>query len=90
MGKKSGGGGLVVTLATTSAVFLARKGLAFAWSRATGKSAPTDPGDHSVSLGEAVTFAAIAGIVGEVVKLLVARAATPAVSAGEADVLETV
>jgi hypothetical protein len=77
MGKKSGsGGGLVVTLATTVGVFLARKGLAAGWSRATGKTAPTDPADRSVGIAEAITFAAIAGVIGELVKLIVARAAT--------------
>jgi hypothetical protein len=77
MGKKSGsGGGLIVTLATTAGGFLARKGLAAGWRRATGKTAPTDPADRSVSIAEAVTFAAIAGVIGELVKLFVVRAAT--------------
>lgn len=85
MGKKSGGGGLIVTLATTAAVFLARKGLEASWCRATGKTPPTDPTDRSVSIAEAISFAAIAGVVGELVKLIVARATTrTAVAVGEA------
>lgn len=91
MSKKSGGGGgsVFVTLATTGAVFIARKGLAAGWSRATGKTAPTDPADRSVSITEALAFAALAGIVGEIVKLLVARAtARPALAAAEAEAPE--
>lgn len=78
--KKSGDGGssLFVSLATTGAVFGARKVLAVAWAKTTGKTAPTDPADRSVSIVEALCFAALAGIVGEVVRLLMARATTPA------------
>lgn len=88
--KKSGGGGqLFVSLATTAAVFGARKVLAATWSKTTGKTAPTDPADRSVSIVEALTFAALAGIVGEVVRLLMARATTPAeLPAAEADAAE--
>lgn len=80
MGKKSGddGGKLIVTLAMTGAVFVAKKVLGAAWSRTTGHEAPTDPRDRTVSLIEALGYAALAGIVGEVVKLLVARATSPA------------
>lgn len=88
--KKSGdGGNLFASLATTAAVFGARKVLAAGWSKATGKAAPTDPADRSVSVVEALTFAAIAGIVAEIIKLLMARATTPApLPAAEADAPE--
>ncbi|MCL2583064.1 MAG: DUF4235 domain-containing protein [Streptosporangiales bacterium] len=79
MGKKKSGDGnkLVVTMATTAAVFGARKLLAAGWSKATGKDAPMDPTDREISIIEALSFAAIAGIVAEVIKLLVARASAP-------------
>ena len=90
MSKKKGGGagGLIATLATAVAVFLARKGLAAAWTRATGKAAPTDPADRSVSIGEAIGFAAVVGVVGELVKLLVARATTRPEVTAEAEAAE--
>jgi hypothetical protein len=91
MGKKKGGDGnkLVVTLATTAAVFGARKILAAGWSKATGKDAPLDPTDREISIIEALSFAAITGIVAEVIKLLMTRASAPApLPAAEADAPE--
>lgn len=88
MGKKSGGTGskLTGTLVTAGAVFLARKTLTMVWTRATGKTPPTDPADPAVSIAEALTWAVIAGITVEVTKLAAARATTRrALPAAEAD-----
>jgi hypothetical protein len=76
MGKKNGGTGgrLAGTLVTAGAVFVARKALTVAWTRATGKTPPTDPADPAVSIAEALTWAVIAGITVEVTKLFAARA----------------
>jgi hypothetical protein len=86
MGKKKSGssGNLAVTIGTAAAVFVARKGLTAAWTRATGKTPPTDPADRSVSIVEALSFAAIAGVTAEVVRLLVVRGTTKPAPAVEA------
>lgn len=90
MGKKnSDGGNFVVSLATTAAVMGSRKVLAAGWSKATGKDAPTDPADREISVVESLIFAAVAGIVAEVIKLLIARSTTSAsLPAAEADAAE--
>jgi hypothetical protein len=76
MAKKSGGaaGKLVGAIATTLAVFLARKLVTAAWTRVTGKVPPTDPTDPSVSIGEALGWAAAAGITVEAARLFATRA----------------
>lgn len=87
MGKKSGGTGgkLVATLVTAGAVFVARKTLSAAWTRATGKTPPTDPADPTVSITEALTWAVIVGITVEVTKLFATRVTTRrALSAADA------
>jgi hypothetical protein len=96
MGKKNGGTGgkLVGTLVTAGAVFVARKVLNVAWTRATGKTPPTDPGDPAVSITEALTWAVVAGVTVEVTKLFAARATTrralPAADSGAGNAAETV
>ena|ERR1700678_3137825 len=78
MGKSNGGTGgkIVGALVSAGAVFLVRKTLNAAWTRATGKVPPTDPADPTVSITEAVTWAVVAGITVEVTKLFAARATT--------------
>lgn len=77
MGKKnSDGGNFVVSLATTAAVMGSRKVLAAGWSKASGRTAPTDPADREISIIESLVFAAAAGVVAEIIKLLIARATT--------------
>ena len=91
MAKKSGGAGgkLVATLATTAAVYAARKVVTALWTRTTGKVPPTDPADPEVTLVEALGWAAVAGITVEAARLLAARATTrraaPAESADAAE-----
>jgi hypothetical protein len=67
-------GKLVAALATTGAVFIARKVISFAWTRFTGKQPPTDPSDPSVSIAEALIWAAIAGITIEGARIFATRA----------------
>jgi hypothetical protein len=84
MGKKSGGGGasrLIGTLVTAGAVFVVRKLLTMAWTRATGKTPPTDPADTTVSVSEALTWAAVVGVTVETTKLFAARATAKRVAA---------
>jgi hypothetical protein len=90
MGKKNSGTGtkLAGTLVTAGAVFVARKALSAVWTRATGKTPPTDPADPTVSITEAITWAVIAGVTVEVTRLFAARATTrralPAAETGAA------
>jgi hypothetical protein len=76
--KKSGDqkGALVGALATTSAVWLVRKAITAAWTRATGKVPPTDPSDPKFSFIETLGWAVIAGASIEATRLLAARATT--------------
>jgi len=68
------GGRLMPVLATACAMYLARKAITMAWTRTTGKVPPTDPADPSVSMVEALSWAAIAGITVEAARLLATRA----------------
>jgi hypothetical protein len=76
MSKKQGGSGgrVVGVLATTGAVYLARKLVTVAWTRTTGRVPPTDPADPAVSLGEALGWAVVAGVTIEAARLLATRA----------------
>ena len=65
MSKKSEGAAsarLVTTMAIAGGVFLLRKGLAAAWTKATGKVPPTDLTDPKVTLPEALVWAVATGI----------------------------
>ena len=74
--QKGGGSGSRVfpVLATAIAMYLARRAVTMAWTRTTGKVPPTDPADPSVSLLEALSWAAIAGITVAIVRVLTIRA----------------
>ena len=77
MSKQKGGGSggrVLPVLATAVAMYLARRAVTMAWTRTTGKVPPTDPADPSVSLLEALSWAAIAGITVEAARLLATRA----------------
>jgi hypothetical protein len=73
--KKAGSRGQQVTvaIATSVAVFVVRKLLAFGWKRATGKT-PPDPADPQVRVVEALGWAVVAGVAIEATKLFAARA----------------
>jgi uncharacterized protein DUF4235 len=76
MAKNSGGAGgkLVAMLATTAAVYGARKVITVLWTRTTGKMPPTDPADPEVTIAEALGWAAVAGITVEAARLFATRA----------------
>ncbi len=80
-------GKLVAALATTSAVFLARKVITIVWTRTTGKQPPTDPADPSVSVLQALSWAVVAGVTIEAARVFATRAtarrAQPQASAPE-------
>ena len=85
--KKGGSRGqqVAVAIATSAAVFVVRKLLAFGWKRATGKT-PPDPADPQVRIVEALGWAVIAGVAIEATKLFTARATTRRLpAAGPAD-----
>lgn len=73
--KKSGDANkrLATTIATGIAVWAARKLLAVAWRRATGKT-PPDPADPQVRIAEALGWAALVGVTVEATRLFTARA----------------
>jgi len=71
-----GSGKLLTTVATTAAVFVARKLVTAGWTRATGKTPPTDPSDPHIGVGEALVWAAIVGGTIEATRLFTARATT--------------
>jgi Protein of unknown function (DUF4235) len=72
------------TLAMTGGVFLLRKLLATAWTKATGKVPPTDLTDPKVTLLEALAWSVATGIVVETARFAIARATTrkPAADTG--------
>jgi Protein of unknown function (DUF4235) len=77
MSKKKGSdssGKLVAALATTGAVFIARKLVTVIWTRTTGKVPPTDPADPTVSILQALSWAAIAGVTIEAARVFATRA----------------
>ena len=68
-------------IAAFAAAYAARKLIAFAWTRATGKEPPVHPEDVDVELKEALGWALVTGVVMEAVRLLATRAATKQVRA---------
>jgi hypothetical protein len=75
MAKKGDGSNttLVTTVAVTGGAFLLRKLLATAWTKITGKVPPTDVSDPSVSLQEALVWAAATGVVIEAARFAIVR-----------------
>ncbi|HLH82013.1 MAG TPA: DUF4235 domain-containing protein [Trebonia sp.] len=88
-GKKSGGSGgtMLATVASTGTMFLMRKLLGMAWTKVTGKEPPTDLSDRKVTLPEALGWAVLLGIIGELARFAVVRATTrrPLPEAGDAE-----
>jgi hypothetical protein len=64
---------LVTTLALTGGVFLLRKVLATAWTKATGRTPPTDLTDPKVSLPEALAWAVATGLIVETARFAIIR-----------------
>ena len=63
-------------IAAFAAAFVARKVIAFIWTRSTGKEPPVHPEDLEVGLTEALGWAVVTGVALETARLLAARAAT--------------
>ena len=74
-GKKGEGsnGRLLTTLAVTGGVFLLRKVLATAWTKATGRVPPTDLTDPGVTLPEALAWAVATGVIVESARFAIIR-----------------
>ena len=92
MSKKKGdgsggtGGRLATTLAMAGGVFLLRKLLAMAWTKATGKTPPTDINDPELKLPELLVWSIATGIVIESARYAIAHAtARKAVTDGTAE-----
>ena len=73
---------VATTVATSAAVFVVRKLLAFGWKRTTGKT-PPDPADPQVRILEALGWAVLAGVSIEAARLFTARAAARRLPAGD-------
>ena len=65
---------IMYMVTATSTAFLARKGLIFAWTKATGKKPPTNPEDPEETLAEALVWSVLVGITVAVVRVLAIRA----------------
>jgi Protein of unknown function (DUF4235) len=68
-------------IAAFAAAYAARKLIAFAWTRATGREPPVHPEDPDVGLKEALGWAMVTGVVMEAARLLATRAAAKQVHA---------
>ena len=67
--------GITAGLAALGATYIARKALAFVWTKATGKEPPTNPEDPQVALPEALTWSMLVGLVLGSARVLAIRAA---------------
>lgn len=64
------------TVAGLGAGFAATRGAGVIWRAATGKKAPKNPADPTVSWGEAILWAVASGAFAELTRVLANRAAT--------------
>ncbi|WP_395106093.1 DUF4235 domain-containing protein [Actinomadura sp. SCN-SB] len=55
--------------------FVAKKAIAFAWKKSTGKEPPTNPESPEVALSEAIGWVVVMGIGMELARLMATRAA---------------
>lgn len=62
-------------IAGVAAGFVARKVIKSSWEAATGHDAPDSPEDPRLTWGQAIAFAAISGVIMEVVRTVAARGA---------------
>lgn len=63
-------------IAGAAAAYLARKAIMLAWNRITGKEPPEHPEDPQVGLGEALSWALIAGAGVGAARMLATRVAS--------------
>jgi Protein of unknown function (DUF4235) len=61
-------------LTTMAAGFIARKAIAYAWTKVTGKQPPINPEDPGVALVEALSWSVLTGVTVAAVRLLAIRA----------------
>ena len=75
MSKKGDGSNsrLVTTMAVTGGLFLLRKVLAAVWTKATGRTPPTDLTDPKVTLPEALAWAVATGVIVEAARFAIVR-----------------
>ena len=66
----------VTTIAGAAAAFVARKAIAFAWTKATGREPPGKAEDPDVAIGEALAWTIVLGIGVAVARVLAIRVAT--------------
>lgn len=62
-------------LSTVGATMLARKAMNASWKVATGKQPPQNPAHPDVSIGEAVAWATVSGVVVGLARMLASRKA---------------
>lgn len=82
------GGKAINALAGAAAAYCARKAIAFAWTKATGKQPPDKAEDPQVAMGEAVAWALVVGAGVAVARAVAVRLASQQVQtrlAGPAD-----
>ena len=60
---------------TVGATVAARKAVTTSWKMATGKQPPQNPADPDVSIGEAVAWAVVSGVVIGLARMLASRRA---------------
>jgi hypothetical protein len=76
-GKRADPGSRIINaVAGMAAAFAARKLLAFAWTRLTGKEPPDSTDDPQVALGEALAWGVLMGAGVAAARLVVTRAVT--------------
>ena len=87
MSKNSDGSNsrLVTTVAVTGGLFLLRKVLAAVWTRATGRTPPTDLTDPRVTLPEALAWAVATGVIVEAARFAIVRSTMRHPAAAEVD-----
>jgi hypothetical protein len=61
-----------------AAGWLAQRLISFVWEKATGNSAPVDPNDEEVAMGQAIAFAAVSAGVAVLARRLAHKGATKA------------
>ncbi|HWF81699.1 MAG TPA: DUF4235 domain-containing protein [Streptosporangiaceae bacterium] len=69
-------GKAINTMAGGAASFVARKAIAFAWTKVTGKQPPEAAEDRKVAIGEAIAWAVVVGAGVGVARVLAVRLAS--------------
>jgi len=75
--------GLIRGLAATGAMFVTRRVVTMAWTKAMGKEPPTHPEDPQVALSEALGWSLLTAVSMQVARLLAVRAAERRMHSGQ-------